>query len=191
MTAEEELWELMQNEKTHVYMCGLKGGRHGPAWGLGFSLKQLQEAVYSFYTSYITLAWPLIQGPFFGSHQEVSRVHKPHNHFLHSLLTILGLYWGMLRLYWGYIRVILGSRQDILEGMESGMAECFGPIAEKHGKEAGAVEIPDAREYPESIFPQLNIQTYYQPENRYPQPNIPTYYLILGLDPKLYQGFVL
>ena len=27
----EELWEMMQDEKTHVYMCGLKGmeRRHG------------------------------------------------------------------------------------------------------------------------------------------------------------------
>ena len=25
----DELWELMQDEKTHVYMCGLKGERAG------------------------------------------------------------------------------------------------------------------------------------------------------------------
>ena len=97
----------------------------------------------------------------------------------------------MLGSYWGYTRVTLGSRQDILEGMESGMAECFGPIAEKHGKEAGEVEIPDAWEYPESILPQLNIPTYYPPENRFPQLNVPTDYLILGFDPKSRQGFVL
>ncbi|CAE7814496.1 petH [Symbiodinium sp. CCMP2592] len=27
----EELWELMQDEKTHIYMCGLKGMESGMA----------------------------------------------------------------------------------------------------------------------------------------------------------------
>ena len=29
----EELWELMQDEKTHVYMCGLKGASAGRKGG--------------------------------------------------------------------------------------------------------------------------------------------------------------
>ena len=29
--AQDELWELMQDEKTHVYMCGLKGMESGMA----------------------------------------------------------------------------------------------------------------------------------------------------------------
>ena len=52
----EELWELMQDEKTHVYMCGLKGMESGMAECFG-PIAEKNGLVWTEFAKAMKKAW--------------------------------------------------------------------------------------------------------------------------------------
>ena len=53
----EELWEMMQDEKTHVYMCGLKGMESGMAECFG-PIAEKNGIVWTEFAKAMKKAWP-------------------------------------------------------------------------------------------------------------------------------------